>query len=74
MLYDAPKDPAVQTVDKGLFERLPVSFSAFCFDQIKDWDLLFPHERGYFQRLFALLDRSDPATWTACLRPCARPR
>lgn len=58
-----------QYVDKGLFERLPVSFSAFCFDQLKDWDLLFPHERGYFQRLFALLDRSDPVDVTRLFAP-----
>ncbi len=51
--------PAIQTyIDKGLFDRLPVSFSAFCFDQMKDWDLLFPNERRYFERLFDLLDRS----------------
>lgn len=53
--------PAIQTfIDKGLFDRLPVSFSAFCFDQMKDWKLLFPNERRYFERLFALLDRAGP--------------
>lgn len=47
-------------VQKGLFDRLPVTFSTFFFDQIKDWDLLFPAERSYYERLFSLLDRSDP--------------
>jgi len=47
-------------LDKGLLDALPVSFSAFCFDQMKEWELLFPAERGYYERLFALLDRSDP--------------
>ena len=62
--------PAIQQfIDKGLFERLPVSFSAFCFDQLKDWDLLFPHERDYFERLFALLDRSDKAEVTRLFAP-----
>jgi hypothetical protein len=52
---------AIQTlIDKGLFERLPPTFSTFVFEQIKDWDLLFPAERGYFERLLALLDRSAP--------------
>src|SRR3954469_20613618 len=48
-------------IDKGLFDRLPVTFSTFFFDQIKDWDLLFPAERSYFERLFTLLDKADPA-------------
>jgi hypothetical protein len=46
---------------KGLLDRLPLSFSAFCLDQIKEWDLLFPAERNYFERLFRLLDRTSQA-------------
>jgi hypothetical protein len=46
-------------IDKGLLDGLPRSFGAFCFDQMKDWDLLFPAERSYFERLFGLLDRSS---------------
>ena len=67
----APKvSPALQTVlDKGLLDRLPLSFSAFCFDQMKDWDLLFPAERSYFERLFGLLDRSDPAAVAQLFQP-----
>ena len=54
--------PALQAlIDKGLLDSLPVSFSSFCLDQMKDWDLLFPAERGYYERLFGLLDRSDSA-------------
>ena len=41
-------------------DRLPRSFAAFCFDQMKDWDLLFPAEQSYFERLFSLLDRTSP--------------
>ncbi len=48
-------------IDKGLLDRLPVSFSAFCIDQMQEWELLFPAERNYYERLFALLDRSSPA-------------
>ena len=48
-------------LQKGLLDRLPLSFAAFCFDQMKDWDLLFPAEHSYFERLFGLLDRSSPA-------------
>jgi len=46
-------------IDKGLLDRLPVSFSSFCLDQMKDWELLFPAERSYHERLFGLLDRSS---------------
>src|SRR3954469_10800508 len=46
-------------IDKGLFDRLPVTFSTFFFDQIRDWDLLFPAEQSYYERLFSLIDRSD---------------
>src|SRR5215831_18823232 len=53
--------PALQAlIEKGLLDRLPVSFSSFCLDQMKDWDLLFPAERSYHERLFGLLDRSSP--------------
>jgi hypothetical protein len=54
--------PALQTlIDKGLLERLPLSFSTFTFSQIEEWDLLFPAECSYYERLFGLLDRSDPS-------------
>jgi hypothetical protein len=54
--------PVLQAlIDKGLFDRLPVTFSTFFFDQIKDWDLLFPAEQNYYERLFSLIDKSDTA-------------
>jgi hypothetical protein len=46
-------------IDQGLIDRLPVSFSSFCFDQMKEWELLFPAERNYYERLFVMLDRSS---------------
>jgi hypothetical protein len=58
----APKlSPALEAmVGRGLFNRLPVTFSTFFYDQIQEWELLFPAERNYYERLFGLLDRSDP--------------
>lgn len=54
--------PALEAlIEKGLFDRLPVTFSTFFYDQIQDWQLLFPAEQSYYERLFTLLDRSDPA-------------
>jgi hypothetical protein len=45
-------------IDKGLFDRLPVTFGAYCFEQLREWDLLFPVEQDYYVRLFALIERS----------------
>ena len=44
-------------IDAGLFERIPATFSTFFFEQIKDWDTLFPAERNYFERLFTLINK-----------------
>lgn len=46
---------------QGLFDRLPITFSTYCFDQIKEWELLFKAEQEYFERLFGLLGRSEQA-------------
>lgn len=71
MPADTPKvSAALQAlIDKGLLEGLPLSFSAFCFDQMKDWDLLFPAEHSYFERLFGLLDRSSPPAVAQLFQP-----
>jgi hypothetical protein len=47
-------------IEKGLFDRLPVTFSTFFYDQIHEWDLLFPAEKLYHERFFGLLDKSGP--------------
>jgi hypothetical protein len=61
MSTSTPKvSPTLQKlIDKGLLDRLPVSFSTYTFGQIQEWDLLFPAEHSYYERLFGLLDRSD---------------
>jgi hypothetical protein len=49
--------PVLQAlIDKGLFERIPATFSTFVFEQIREWETLFPAERGYFERLCTLID------------------
>jgi len=54
--------PTLQAlIDKGVLNRIPVSFSAFCIDQMQEWELLFPAERSYYERLFSLFDRSSAA-------------
>ncbi|MBI3684159.1 MAG: hypothetical protein HY235_27615 [Acidobacteria bacterium] len=48
-------------IEKGLFERIPATFSTFFLEQLKDWETLFPAEHRYFERLFTLLDRLEAA-------------
>ena len=53
--------PVLQSlIDKGLLDRLPPTFSTFFFEQFQQWNLLFPAEQRYQERLFLLLDRSSP--------------
>lgn len=53
--------PVIQAlIDKRLFDQIPPTFSTFFFDQIKDWETLFPAEQKYFERLFTLIDRLPP--------------
>lgn len=62
MAASLPKvSPTLQAlIDKGLLDRLPVTFSAYLFEQIRDWELLFPAEQSYYERLCGMLDRSRP--------------
>ena len=62
--------PAIKRLlDGGLFERLPVTFSVYSLDRIKDWKRLFPAEQDYFERLFGLLDRSSSQAVAALFAP-----
>jgi hypothetical protein len=56
-------------IDAGLFERIPATFSTFFFEQIKDWETLFPAERDYFERLFTLIDRLPPQEFDELFSP-----
>lgn len=58
-----------QLIDKGLFERIPATFSTFFLEQMKDWETLFPAEHRYFERLFTLLDRVPAEEFTALFTP-----
>jgi len=69
----AKLSPTLQAlIDKGLFERLPATFSTFFFEQIQEWETLFPAERSYHERLFSLLDQSDPAAVEKLFEPLRR--
>ncbi|HEV2444826.1 MAG TPA: hypothetical protein VGS58_02850, partial [Candidatus Sulfopaludibacter sp.] len=63
MASKRPKtSPAIEKlIEEGLFDRLPVTFSTFFFEQILDWDLLFPAEKSYYERFFGLLAKFAPA-------------
>jgi hypothetical protein len=56
----AKLSPNVETlIGKGVLDRLPVTFSAYCVEQMRKWDLLFPAEQNYYERLLALFGRSS---------------
>ena len=62
--------PIIQNlIDKGLLDRLPPTFSTFFFEQFQQWNLLFPAERNYQERLFLLLDRGQPEVVDALFAP-----
>jgi len=63
MQTSAPKVSAKleALINQGLLDRLPVTFSAYWYEQFRDWDLLFPAEKDYYERLFSLLDRLERA-------------
>jgi hypothetical protein len=62
--------PTLQTlIDKGLFDRLPPTFSNYFFEQFRSWDTLFPAEQSYFERLFGLLEERPPAEVDAFFAP-----
>src|SRR5271169_1371354 len=56
-------------ISQGLLDRLPPTFSAFWYEQFRDWDLLFPAEKDYYERLFSLLDRYDRAALDRLFAP-----
>lgn len=62
--------PVIQTlIDQGLLDRLPPTFSTFFFEQFQQWNLLFPAEQRYQERLFLLLDRSAPEAIESLFAP-----
>lgn len=63
MAYKRPKaSPAIEKlIDEGLFDRLPVTFSTFFYEQILEWELLFPAEQNYYERFFGLLAKVPAA-------------
>jgi hypothetical protein len=70
MPVESKVSAAIQNlIDKGLFDRLPPTFSTFFFEQFRDWHLLFPAERDYLERLFTLLDQSNPAAVDSVFAP-----
>jgi hypothetical protein len=68
-----PAESAIirQIIDRGLFDRLPATFSSYTFDRIRAWTMLFPAEQSYFERLLGMLDRSDPALVDQLFAPLA---
>jgi hypothetical protein len=62
MSSNRPKaSPAIEKlIEDGLFDGLPVTFSTFFYEQILEWNLLFPAEKSYYERFFGLLAKLTP--------------
>ncbi len=43
------------------FDHVPVTFTAYFAEQLRTWNLLFPAEQSYFERLGAYLEKAPPA-------------
>ncbi len=43
------------------FAHVPVTFTAYFAEQLRTWNLLFPAEQTYFERLGAYLEKAPPA-------------
>jgi hypothetical protein len=71
MASSKPKtSPAIEKmIEGGLFDRLPVTFSTYFYDQIQDWDLLFPAEKSYYERFFGLLNRIEAKDLDGLFQP-----
>ncbi len=63
--------PIDEIIARGLFERLPATFSTYTFDRVRGWNLLFPAEQSYLERLLGMLDRSDPGLVERLFAPVA---
>jgi hypothetical protein len=56
-------------IDSGLLRRLPVTFAAYFQDQLNSWEMLFPAERSYYERLVQLLNGLETARAGALFQP-----
>ena len=46
-------------LDKGVLQRLPLTFLSFVNQQLRDWEFLFPNERQSSERLLLYVARLD---------------
>jgi hypothetical protein len=55
-------------LEKGVLQRLPVTFLPFVHQQLHQWDYLFPNERQSVERLLLYTASLDPAQSAASFR------
>ena len=61
-------DQLQEAIDKGLLNRLPVTFLPFTRQQLRDWEYLFPYERQSILRLLLYLASLNEEQLTALFR------
>ena len=61
-------DNLQEALDRGVLNRLPLTFLPFVNQQLNQWEFLFPNERGSVERLLLYVARLSPQESTALFR------
>jgi len=61
-------DNLQEALDRGVLNRLPLTFLPFVNQQLSQWEFLFPNERGAVERLLLYVARLSPQEATALFR------
>ncbi len=69
-MYDASNLPAElhRALERGVLQRIPVTFVPFVNQQLHQWEFLFANERQSVQRLLVYVDSVSPVQSSALFR------
>jgi len=69
-MYDQSKLPPNlrEAMERGVLQRMPLTFLPFVNQQLGQWEFLFPNERQSVERLVLYVDRLSPADAAALFR------
>jgi hypothetical protein len=73
-MYDASNLPPDlrRALERGVLQRMPLTFLPFVNQQLRQWQFLFPNERQSVQRLLLYVDGLSPADSAALFREVAQ--
>ena len=69
-MYDVGKLPQNlrEAIERGVLQRIPLTFLPFVNQQLRQWEFLFPNERQSVERLVLYVDRLSAADAAALFR------